>query len=294
MALKRPERLIRLAAIQSRHITPEHISMGMKDKDGDVASVAARHPQAKPEDISHVIKHGSEKAIYAALDPKSNATPEHIHHIIHSDDPRFTNDIKATAAMHPRVSSEDVMHVLKHGNATTHYDMAHHHNVKAEHISYMLNRGDDHVMSAISRRNDLTSEHIGHILKHGGAQQRRNVIFHSNMSHENIEHVIKHEPLAATRANIFARDDIPSHLVSHTIRHDPDDYVRYQAITHKNATPDDLAHAAMHDEEDMNRVSAIHLRKTPIHVIQHIADKYKGQTLGRAALHELDIRKQKD
>lgn len=290
-ALKRPESELRWAAIRSKHVTPEHIETAIHDDDDNVVSVAARHPLAKPEHISHILSHGHEGALYAALDPESNATSEHIHHIIHSNDPRFNRDIKITAAMHPNASSEDIMHAIKHGDANMHYDMAHNSNVNAEHISHMLNQGDDSVMSAISRRDDLTPEHIGHILKHGREHQRRNVIFRPNMSHENMEHVIKHEPVQSVRANIFARSDIPSHLVSHTIRHDPDDYVRYQAITHPNATPEDLAHAAMHDEDNMNKVSAIHQKNTPIYAIQHVANKYKGEALGRAALRELDIRK---
>lgn len=293
MALKRPEKQIRRAAISSTKITPEHIAMAVKDPDSEVMSTAVQHTMAKPEHISHVIKHGSETAVYAALNPYSNANSDHIHHVVSSNDPRFTPDIKHAAVMHPNASSQDVTNAVKKGDADFHYDMVRSHpNLNDESISHMLAQGDHNVMGAISRRRDLAPEHIDHILKHGRYQHRRNIISANNLTPEHMEHIVKHEPTFHVRASLFDRIDVPQHVVSHAIRHDPDEYVRYQAITNEHAHPDDLAHAAMHDDDDVNIAVAIRQPNIPLHAVQHVADKYKRGSLGQMANTVLQQRTQ--
>lgn len=284
MALEHPNAAVRLAAIHSPDVTTEHLDKAIKDSDAEVASLAVKHPLAQPRHISYALQHGHKYVKEAALTTGTVAQPEHLGSIINSTDPKITIGLKRLAASHPNVSKQNITDALKLNDPEINYDIASDvPHLSKEHLDTLSKVRDRDVMHALSRRDDLHAEHIMPLLNSGYETINRRMLFHPKLNQDHMLHILKNETNRNIRTTLFDRTHIPKEVISHAIRHDPDDMVRYYAIRHPDAHPDDLAHAAMHEDDTFNIGAAINRIQTPMHAIQHVARKYKGQPLGKEA-----------
>ena len=214
----------KLAALEHKDITQEHISKGLDSTNPSIAHAAIRNKNASPENISKALKHPEVSVNLEAAKHKNNNEDTINEGLNHK------NEMVARDSMeNDNATSGNILNGLKHPELKVNIAAAEH-----------KNNDENTINSALNPKN--------HRLVKFAAMT------HDNVTSKNISKGLD-DPEAA-RAAIANKDATPEHISKALKSTDID--VRRTALTHNNATPEHYR-TAMQDPEASIRVKARNL-----------------------------------
>ena len=214
----------KLAALNHKDISQEHISKGLDSTNPSVAHAAIRNKNASPENISKALKHPEVSVNLEAAKHKNNNEDTINEGLNHK------NEMVARDSMeNDNATSGNILNGLKHPELKVNIAAAEH-----------KNNDENTINSALNPKN--------HRLVKFAAMT------HENVTPKNISKGLDDPDTA--RAAIANKDATPEHISKALKSTDID--VRRTALTHDNATPEHYK-TAMQDSEASIRVRAGHL-----------------------------------
>lgn len=213
---------------------------GVYRKDPDVYNDSGQremsHPNATVDDITHILKHGTE------------------------------ND-KDSVVNHPLVNADHITHIMKHeASPGLRAKALHNRSATSEHIMMGLNDPQSHVRRAAIASHPLTAEHISRaIQKDQPVEVRRGAMLDVSATPAHITKVIKHDPdVDVVRQALMHPASEASHITMALKRSEPD--IRRAAIKSSEVNSDHIGMAVKDSDDRIVSYAVRHKQALPEHI----------------------------